>query len=103
MTKDQIRAVFMANGFTIKEGQTDLKPYVYEAAAGLIRAALMQANADGVRFSAFVSAIVADTNGDELTPSQQAIVDQFQDSPPPRITIDDVRSRIDAALAKEAA
>lgn len=38
MTKDQIRAIFMANGFTIKEGQTDLKDYVYAAAEALLAA-----------------------------------------------------------------
>lgn len=36
MTNDQIRAVFLANGFTVKEGQTDLKPYVYAAARALL-------------------------------------------------------------------
>jgi hypothetical protein len=36
LTKDQIRDVFMENGFTIKDGLTDLKPYVYEAADALI-------------------------------------------------------------------
>ena len=38
--KDRIREVFLAHGFTIKEGQTDLKPYVYDAAYALI--ALLQ-------------------------------------------------------------
>jgi hypothetical protein len=36
MTRDQIRAIFLANGFTVKEGQTDLKEYVYDAAAALL-------------------------------------------------------------------
>ena len=36
MTRDKIREVFMQHGFTIKEGQTDLKPYVYEAAESLL-------------------------------------------------------------------
>lgn len=36
LSKDQIREVFLAHGFTIKEGQTDLKPYVYDAANALI-------------------------------------------------------------------
>ena len=39
ITDDQIRAVFLANGFTIKEGQTDLKPYVFAAARALLAAA----------------------------------------------------------------
>jgi len=36
LSKDQIREVFLSHGFTIKEGQTDLKPYVYDAAYALI-------------------------------------------------------------------
>ncbi len=35
----RIRAIFLANGFTIKEGLEDLKPYVYQAAYALIDAA----------------------------------------------------------------
>lgn len=33
---NRIREIFLANGFTIKEGQTDLKPYVYQAAYALL-------------------------------------------------------------------
>jgi hypothetical protein len=36
LTREQIREVFMAHGFTIKEGQTDLKQYVYDAAHALL-------------------------------------------------------------------
>ena len=36
LSKDQIREVFLAHGFTVKDGQTDLKPYVYDAAYALI-------------------------------------------------------------------
>jgi hypothetical protein len=36
INRDTIRAVFMKHGFTIKEGQTDLKPYVYAAAEELL-------------------------------------------------------------------
>lgn len=36
LTRDQIREVFMAHGFTVKEGQTDLKQYVYDAAHALL-------------------------------------------------------------------
>ena len=38
MSDAQIKAVFLANGFTIKEGMTDLKPYVYQAARALLAA-----------------------------------------------------------------
>lgn len=34
--KDCIRTVFLKNGFTIKDGETDLKQYVYDAALELI-------------------------------------------------------------------
>lgn len=32
----RIKEVFLENGFTIKEGETDLKPYVYSAAYALL-------------------------------------------------------------------
>lgn len=38
LSRDQIRSIFMAHGFTIKEGQTDLKDYVYDAAIALLAA-----------------------------------------------------------------
>lgn len=45
-TDADIRAIFMAHGFTVKEGQTDLKPYVYAAARALLsRYATPQASA----------------------------------------------------------
>lgn len=34
--RDAIKEIFLANGFTIKDGQTDLKPYVYDAAFALL-------------------------------------------------------------------
>lgn len=36
ITKDEIRDIFLRNGFTIKEGQTDLKDYVYAAAGDVV-------------------------------------------------------------------
>lgn len=36
ITDEQIRAAFLANGFTIKEGHDDLKPYVYAAARAVL-------------------------------------------------------------------
>ena len=39
LDRDRIREIFMAYGFTVKEGQTDLKQYVYDAADALLRAA----------------------------------------------------------------
>lgn len=35
--RDAIRRIFMKNGFTVKEGQDDLKEYVYKAAEELLR------------------------------------------------------------------
>ncbi|NLX17399.1 MAG: hypothetical protein GXY45_10595 [Ramlibacter sp.] len=38
MTRDEIRNILLAHGYTIKSGQADLMPYVYEAAEALIAA-----------------------------------------------------------------
>lgn len=39
MTNEQIKAIFLANGFSIKEGN-GLRPYVYQAARALLEAAV---------------------------------------------------------------
>lgn len=52
LTKDQIRDIFLSNGFTIKEGQTDLKDYVYDAAADLINT-LLRGDIDKYRYGAY--------------------------------------------------
>lgn len=49
--RDRIREIFMAHGFTVKEGQSDLKQYVYDAADALLRAA--RAPADSVTAPAY--------------------------------------------------
>lgn len=36
LSRAEIRDVFLSHGFTIKDGCTDLKPYVYEAAFALL-------------------------------------------------------------------
>jgi hypothetical protein len=36
MNQEQIKAILISNGFTIKEGQTDLKPYVYRAVESVL-------------------------------------------------------------------
>lgn len=38
LSKNEIRGIFMRNGFTIKEGCDDLKDYVYAAAYDLLKA-----------------------------------------------------------------
>jgi hypothetical protein len=43
--KEQIREIFMAEGFAVKEGETDLKDYVYEAAYALIEHIVGEAEA----------------------------------------------------------
>jgi hypothetical protein len=40
MTDEQIKAHFLAEGFTIKDGLLDLKPYVYSAARAIEAAAI---------------------------------------------------------------
>ena len=45
LTRDEIREVFLANGLTIKEGNTDLKEYVYEAANALLALAAARSQA----------------------------------------------------------
>lgn len=37
-TNDVIREVFLAHGFKVPEGLSDMRPYVYEAARDLLRA-----------------------------------------------------------------
>lgn len=37
--KDDVREIFLKNGFTVKEGNEDLKEYVYAAAAELLKTA----------------------------------------------------------------
>ena len=63
LDRDRIREIFMAHGFTVKEGQTDLKQYVYDAAEALLRAA--RAPADSVLEDAarLVQGCVVDANG----------------------------------------
>ena len=36
VTDEQIKEAFLANGFTIKDGRSDLKPYVYAAARAIL-------------------------------------------------------------------
>lgn len=40
LTDAQVREIFLAHGFAIKEGQADLKPYVFDAAHALMEATL---------------------------------------------------------------
>ena len=47
ITNEDIRREFLAAGFTIKEGHTDLKPYVYEAARRILALAAAPAEVAG--------------------------------------------------------
>lgn len=42
LTDAAVRSIFLAKGFTIKEGQADLKPYVFDAAHALMDAMMAQ-------------------------------------------------------------
>lgn len=44
MDKSKIREIFLKSGFTIKEGQSDLKDYVYNAAYSLLEEADKEEN-----------------------------------------------------------
>jgi hypothetical protein len=45
LSDEDVRALFLANGFEIKPGHTDLKPYVYAAARALEAAHIEAAQA----------------------------------------------------------
>lgn len=55
--KERVREIFMNHGFTIKGGQTDLKPYVYNAAYALLNAAPKPAQQADTRTTAIQSCI----------------------------------------------
>jgi hypothetical protein len=40
LTRNAIRSILLAHGFKIHEGQSDLKPYVYEAVESVLRASI---------------------------------------------------------------
>jgi hypothetical protein len=47
LSDDEIRALFIAAGFTVKDGHADLKPYVYAAARAVERAVVSRLAAMG--------------------------------------------------------
>lgn len=53
ISDERIREIFMADGFTIKEGQRDLKPYVYAAARAILsEAGVSELRAEVERYKA---------------------------------------------------
>ena len=42
MDKETIKSILLAHGFTIKPGETDLRPYVYAAASAIYEVGWMQ-------------------------------------------------------------
>jgi hypothetical protein len=46
LSKDDLRALFLANGFEIKPGHDDLKPYVYQAGFAVVNAVLSKLASD---------------------------------------------------------
>ena len=92
-----IREVFMRNGFTIREGQSDLKPYVYAAAEELLQLAapVQQVSVPDV---SSMARILADRNADACNVNREdnwAIYGQDY--------IDDVTAMLAAAPAAPAA
>ncbi|AQH05662.1 hypothetical protein A9R05_42350 (plasmid) [Burkholderia sp. KK1] len=63
MPRDRVREIFMAHGFTIKDGETDLKAYVFDAADALLAAA------DVVRSPEFLAKEAA-----QLSPHSRAML-----------------------------
>jgi len=65
ISKGQIREIFLANGFTIKKGQEDLKPYVYEAAYALLNIAKLSQSetiyTDNSKVNAMLEEIIVET------------------------------------------
>ena len=82
LTRDQIRTIFMQHGFTVKEGHADLKPYVYDAADALIRAALaQQAPAAHVAWeyqNQFGKKFLSDTDPNKWHPHDQEGFENFR-------------------------
>lgn len=77
LSRDTIREVFMAHGFTVKEGQTDLKPYVYDAADALVARAHEKLLADSCKLNEVVFRL-AEKLG-LATPEQDAITCEIDD------------------------
>lgn len=84
LNKDRIREIFMEHGFIVKEGQTDLKEYVYDAADALLREAVLQLGVmatQRVNREASHDTILADLMHDWKTgmkSSQEVCVEFFQ-------------------------
>lgn len=57
MDKETIKSILLAHGFTIKQGEADLKPYVYSAASAIYEAGWMKGAEKGGRD---VEALVAE-------------------------------------------
>jgi hypothetical protein len=77
LTKDQIREIFMAHGFTVKEGQTDLKQYVYDAALALLSASKPADHSQCFDSPAFCSSVRRCTAKDAAAPAQSGEPDDL--------------------------
>lgn len=77
-SRDVIRATLVANGFTIKEGQTDLKPYVYEAVEALFAKATPTAAQD-VAGLEFTLVHPADGEKHTVTLTREEVQEQMAD------------------------
>lgn len=74
VTDEEIKSVFLANGFTIKEGLTDLKPYVYTAARQLLE--LAPSKAMDAEHWAELHKLRAEANRSDGTPWQTVAVQE---------------------------
>lgn len=82
VTDADIRKIFIAAGFTIKEGQADLKPYVYTAAHALLDRAAVQGSedkrdAERYRYIRATTKALRDDDGNHRT---QVTSEQFDDA-----------------------
>lgn len=87
LSREVIRTIFMKHGFTVKDGQTDLKDYVYLAADDLIQTATLEV----LKLTNFNLQSIADSEIVEFAVKEQLI--SFND--PDEDFLQVVRSVID--------
>lgn len=68
LSKNEIRGIFMRNGFTVKEGCDDLKDYVYAAAYDLLKAQEERHRTIEARLSSIEKLLSAESKPDKHEP-----------------------------------
>ena len=80
LTKEEIRSIFLANGFTIKPGNSDLRDYVYNAAQALEEAILLKVSesesSEGVSDGAFKIVLTHTEKGVDWDTQFLNVIDQ---------------------------